>query len=215
MCHRRPDGGSAPCPAYVLATRLLQDKSYIPYGSFKRHNDAEGDRFGYFGGTLATAKTIPTRLILRRRTLQLPLATSPRWPDSKTKPSLAQLSGLLADVIVIFELSSPGVSGHPSTAHGGVLASCFDETMHKAVTAHLLETRQVGKPYTAQLDIRYHRPVRVPGLLIIRAKVVARTGRKFWVRAVASRQLDHGEETLTTDAVALFLQLGDSTTCRL
>jgi acyl-coenzyme A thioesterase PaaI-like protein len=87
--------------------------------------------------------------------------------------------------------------------------------MHKAVAAHLLETRQVGKPYTAQLDIRYHRPVQVPGFLIIRAKVVARIGRKFWLRAVASQQLDHGEESLTTAAVALFLQLGDSTSGRL
>jgi hypothetical protein len=35
------------------------------------------------------------------------------------------------------------------------------------------------------------------------------------LRAVASQQLDHGEESLTTDAVALFLQLGDSTSGRL
>ncbi|KAL2801722.1 hypothetical protein BJX63DRAFT_441934 [Aspergillus granulosus] len=215
MCHQKPNGSSAPCHAYVLATRLLQDKSYTLSGSFQRHNDPEGDRFGYFGGTLATAETIPTRLILRRRILQPPLATSPPWPDAKTKPSLAQLSVHPADIIVIFELSSPGVSGHPSTAHGGVLASCFDETMHKAVAAHLIDTQQVGKPYTAQLDIRYRQPVQVPGLLIIRAKVVARIGRKFWLRAVASQQLDHGEETLTTDAIALFLEAGDSTSCSL
>ncbi|KAL2818563.1 hypothetical protein BJX63DRAFT_439871 [Aspergillus granulosus] len=212
---QKPGGGSAGGLGYALAALLLQDKDYTHSGSFPRHSDTHSDRFGYFGGTLATAETIPTRLILQRRILQPPLAIGPPWPDSKTRPSLAQPSVHPADIIVILELSAPGVSGHRSTAHGGVLASCFDETMHKAVAAHSVDTRHVTKPYTARLDIRYRQPVQVPGLLIIRAKVVARMGRKFWVHAVACQQLDNGEETPTTDAFALFLAVGDSRSCRL
>ncbi|KAL2858611.1 HotDog domain-containing protein [Aspergillus pseudoustus] len=215
MSHKKPNCGSTSGLAHALAARLLQDKNYTLSGAFPRHSDTDSDRFGYFGGTLATARTIPTRLILQHRILQPPLPTSPPWPDSKTRTSLAQPSVHPADIIVVLELGTPGVSGHPSTAHGGVLASCFDETMHKAVAAHLVDTRHVAKPYTARLDIRYRQPVQVPGLLIIRAKVVARTGRKFWVRAVASQQRDDAKETPTTDAMALFLGVGDSISSRL
>jgi acyl-coenzyme A thioesterase PaaI-like protein len=215
MSHKKPNSGSTPGLAHALAARLLQDNDYTLSGSFPRHSDTDSDRFGYFGGTLATAKTIPTRLILQRRILKTPLPTSPLWPDSQTRALLAQASVYPADIIVVLELSTPGVSGHSSTAHGGVLASCFDETMQKAVAAHLVDTRHVAKPYTARLDIRYRQPVQVPGLLIIRAKVVARTGKKFWVRAVSSQQRNDAEETPTTDAMALFLGVDDLISSRL
>ncbi|KAL4866566.1 HotDog domain-containing protein [Aspergillus spectabilis] len=195
---------------YPLATRLLGDTQHYSVESFGRHNEAEGDRFGYFGNTLATPKTIPNRLILRRRNLPTLPNIPPPWPVATTDPLRSQPYIFPPDVIVLLDLGKPGVSGHASTAHGGVIASSFDETMHKAIEAHVPATGQAEKPYTAQLDIRYKRPVRVPGLLVIRAKVVARVGRKFWVRAHASQELETGEEILTTDAMALFLMVSPS-----
>ncbi|KAL3465641.1 hypothetical protein BJX64DRAFT_285247 [Aspergillus heterothallicus] len=215
MSHKKPKSGNTSGLAHALAARLLQGNDYVLSGSFPRHSVTDSDRFGYFGGTLATAKTIPTRLILQRRILQTPLPTSPPWPDSQTRASLAQPFVYPADIIVILQLSTPGVSGHSSTAHGGVLASCFDETMQKAVAAHLTDSGHVSKPYTARLDIRYRQPVKVPGLLIIHAKVVARTGRKFWVHAIASQQREDVEESPTTDGMALFLGVDDSNPSRL
>ncbi|KAH8688742.1 HotDog domain-containing protein [Talaromyces proteolyticus] len=213
MDHSTVPSDNHPFRAYPLAVRLLRDPQYWSSSveTFGKHSQGESDRFGYFGGTLATPKTIPNRFILRRRDLSPLPTTRPPWPDPTINPLRSQPSVLPPDVIVLLELGKPGVSGHASTAHGGVIASCFDEAMHKAIETHLPRTGRVERPYTAQLDIRYTRPVRVPGLLVIRAKVVARIGRKFWVRAHASQELDTGEEIFTTDSIALFLMVAPST----
>jgi acyl-CoA thioesterase FadM len=42
------------------------------------------------------------------------------------------------------------------------------------------------------LDVRYKKPVTTPQLLVVRARVVARVGRKFWVRAQAVQEDEAG-----------------------
>ena len=127
---------------------------------------------------------------------------------------------------MMVDLATPGVSGHPSTAHGGVVATLLDEAMSLAVAMHAPASgdHPRGAIYTAQLDIRYKKPLRVPGLVVVRAKVVARVGRKYWVRAQAVQE-ETGEnngrgigghlewakkKTVVTDAMAFWIQTAPS-----
>ncbi|PLN78309.1 HotDog domain-containing protein [Aspergillus taichungensis] len=177
--------------------------------------------------TLATPSTIPHCLTLRRRTLRsehLPSAP-PVWPSPTADPAHSAPSAHNPDAIMLFDLGSPGVSGHPDMAHGGVVAALIDETMSMAVTLHsppsftsasdssALSSADSepatprGKLFTAQLDVRYKQPTTLPGLVVVRAKVVARVGRKFWVRAQVVQPGDSmTEEVITADAMAFWLQ---------
>lgn len=95
---------------------------------------------------------------------------------------------------MILDLASPGLSGHPDTVHGGIVATLIDEAMSLAVGAHSAGPASDagdnarGSIFTAQLDVRYKKRVTNPALLVIRTKVIARVGRKFWVRAQALQE---------------------------
>jgi acyl-coenzyme A thioesterase PaaI-like protein len=99
---------------------------------------------------------------------------------------------------MIFDLSSPGLSGHPSTVHGGIVATLIDEAMSLAVAAHANASERDsggnprGRIFTAQLDVRYKKRVVTPALLVVKARVVGRVGKKFWVRAQALQEDEEG-----------------------
>ncbi|PWY69588.1 hypothetical protein BO70DRAFT_416808 [Aspergillus heteromorphus CBS 117.55] len=155
---------------------------------------------------------------------------SARPPPCLARPTDSPTPIHAPDLILILQLATPGISGHPSTVHGGVIATALDEAMSYAVALYAPETgprltnadpddipptTTRGKLYTAQLDIRYKSPANVPGYLVIRVKVLARVGRKFWVRAQAFQPEEEGpgregRMRLTTDAIAFWMQTGPS-----
>lgn len=95
---------------------------------------------------------------------------------------------------MLFDLASPGLSGHPDTVHGGIVATLIDEAMSLAVGAHTsgpasdAGENARGSIFTAQLDVRYKKRVTNPALLVVKTKVIGRVGRKFWVRAQALQE---------------------------
>ncbi|KAF7118073.1 hypothetical protein CNMCM5793_007459 [Aspergillus hiratsukae] len=214
-----------PFRAIGWSNSLLNSPDYYPIRTWSRLPKPHTGEDGFFAGTLATSSTIPHCLTLRRRNLQPPPQDVPVWPSPTAKPSSAP-SPNPPDVIMMVELATPGVNGHPDTAHGGVVATLIDEAMSLAVAMHAVPSgdHPRGAIYTAQLDIRYKKPLRVPGLVVVRAKVVARVGRKFWVRAQAVQeesdengsrglggQLEWARrKTVVTDAMAFWLQTGPS-----
>ncbi|KAJ5702838.1 Thioesterase superfamily [Penicillium malachiteum] len=181
------------------ANSLISSEDYIPIPTDSRRIKPSTGEDGYFANTLGTASTIPHVLTLMRRDISPPPSEPPTWlPATKqdaaaaTKPTPGVNP---ADVIMIFDLGSPGLSGHPSTVHGGVVATLIDEAMSLAVAAHKLGATAVstddnprGKIFTVQLDVRYKQRVTTPALLVVRSKVVGRVGRKFWVRAQAVQE---------------------------
>ncbi|PLB54292.1 hypothetical protein P170DRAFT_431922 [Aspergillus steynii IBT 23096] len=193
------------------ARRLLDHPDYYPIGTWSRLPKPTGED-GLFAGTLATSTTIPHCLTLRRRELPALPAVAPPWPA----PTADATAGACpADVFLLLDLAAPGICGHPATVHGGILATCLDEAMSLAVTLYAPPPEldpdshsPRGKLYTAQLDVRYKRPVSAPGLLVARAKVVARVARKFWVRAqlLQEDEADPSRMVVTTDAMAFWLQ---------
>ncbi|RJE20131.1 thioesterase family [Aspergillus sclerotialis] len=174
------------------AASLLKSPDYYPIQTWSRLPKPSTGEDGFFAGTLATPSTIPHSLTLRRRDIAPPPQEVPVWPSPTASPS-SPPSSTPPDVIMLLSLSTPGICGHPSTAHGGIVATLIDETMSLAVTTHSDDRRDHprGAIYTAQLDLRYKRPVAAPGLLVVRAKVVARVGRKTWVRAQALQEEDN------------------------
>lgn len=181
---------------------------------------------GYFGQTLNTATTIPYCLTLQRIDIQPPPAEAPPWlPTTKAEASAKPTpTPQPADVVMIFDLASPGLSGHPSTVHGGLVATLIDEAMSLAVAAHTnapcagVDENSRGKIFTAQLDVRYRKRVVTPALLVIHARVIGRVGRKFWVRAQALQEDgDDGghlewakRKTVKADAMAFWIVTPDS-----
>ncbi|PYH43431.1 PaaI family thioesterase [Aspergillus saccharolyticus JOP 1030-1] len=197
-----------------VLTRLLHHPNYFPIRTWSRIFKSDSGEDGYFASTLASPSTIPHVCTLRRQPellASLPDA-APSWP---TPTSVSQMED--PDLYLILQLATPGVSGHPSTAHGGLLATCIDEAMSYAVALHAPETGAAGALsahhprcmlYTAQLDIRYRAPVTVPGYALVQAKVLARVGRKFWVHAqiLQPDEAPEGQLSVTTDAIAFWLQ---------
>ena len=72
-----------------------------------------------------------------------------------------------------------GASGHPGFAHGGVVATLFDLQLGSLLYAD----PAIPRPTTASCNIRYRRPVLVPGVVKVCAWKEKEKGRKHWVRA--------------------------------
>ncbi|KAL4889267.1 HotDog domain-containing protein [Aspergillus ambiguus] len=201
---------------------LLHSPDYFPIASWPRLNKPSTGEDGFFSRTVATPDTISHLLTLRRRTIASPPVTTP-WPAPTADPLTSLPSLDPPDIYTLWHLVPPGVAGHPSTAHGGIVAACLDEAMSLAVAlrlphpdpGHLLPgevavdgfTTPRRGLFTMQLDVRYKRPVRIPAVTIIRSKVVARSGRKFWTRAhvLQSDPENPDQLVVTTDAMGFWM----------
>ncbi|KAJ5577864.1 Thioesterase superfamily [Penicillium hispanicum] len=185
------------------ANSLISSAGYVPIPTDSRRLKPSTGEDGFFAGTVATPSTIPHVLTLQRREIAQPPSEVPTWLPA-TKQAAAAAEKLTpgvgpADIVMLFELGGAGIAGHPSVAHGGIVATMIDEAMSVAVWAHTSEPTSPpisdepnprGKIFTVQLDVRYKQPVKTPALLVVRSKVVARIGRKFWVRAQAVQEDD-------------------------
>jgi acyl-coenzyme A thioesterase PaaI-like protein len=123
-----------------------------------------------------------------------------------------------------------GMNGHPAIMHGGIVATILDEAMGILQEANLDQKHMadVGQGYvsgelppvrlttfTAELKIRYIRPVHTPGSLMVKSRYIKKEGRKEWIfaeilqRVGAGEDYD-GEEVLCATGEALFIQPKDS-----
>lgn len=213
------------------ANNLISSADYTPIETDSRRLKPTTGEDGYFAQTLNTPSTIPHCLTLQRRNLTSAPTEVPTWlPATKQDAaSAAKPTPALnpADIIMIFDLSSPGLSGHPSTVHGGLVATLIDEAMSLAVAAHTnaptalttVEDNPRGKIFTAQLDVRYKKRVVTPALLVVKARVIGRVGRKFWVRAQALQEDEESagghlewakRKVVKADAMAFWIETSDS-----
>ncbi|CBF74369.1 predicted protein [Aspergillus nidulans FGSC A4] len=203
-----------------MPTNHVPPPQYTPISTYSRLPKPATGEDGFFSETLSSATTIPTVHTFKLEHLQPNLPSQPpSWPSPTTPPDLIPVPG--ADLIMRLELATPGVCGHPATAHGGVLATVIDEAMSLGVTLYAPEageqydptavgtasaTRGVpggrirSKMFTSQLDIRYKRPVSVPGEIEVRVQVLAKQGRKLWVKA---QVVQNGQ--IMVDAMAFWL----------
>ncbi|KAJ5902357.1 hypothetical protein N7495_002885 [Penicillium taxi] len=172
---------------------LISSKDYTPISTEARSPKPNGED-NFFSRTTKTENTIPHVLTLQRRDVSLPPSKVPTWlPATKQDVAAAKAnptpSATPPDVLMIFALQD-GVLGRPETTHGGITATLIDQAMFNAIAAHTSQLPRSGDPVTVQLDVRYKGQVTTPGVLVIRSRVVARDGKKFWVRAQAIQEDD-------------------------
>ncbi|KAL1953006.1 hypothetical protein VTO42DRAFT_3777 [Malbranchea cinnamomea] len=163
---------------------LLASPHYTAVEIASRTSKPTGED-AYIADTLGTAATVPHLVALRKNNLTPAPTSPPSIPDPPARAPTPQAS---PEIIVLAQLGNPGIAGHPHTAHGGVISTLFDEVMSLAVAAQvpgydLNQAQERGRIYTSRLDVRYFRPVYVPAPCVVKAWVLARSGRKFWTMA--------------------------------
>lgn len=87
-----------------------------------------------------------------------------------------------------------GVNGHQHIMHGGMVATLLDEAMGSVAGI---------STFTAFLNITYKKPVPTPGVMMCRARVTRREGRKFFMQG----SIEDGMGTVYATAESLFVEI--------
>jgi len=76
------------------------------------------------------------------------------------------------------------VCGHPTIVHGGLTAAIIDESFGGLIFCmKRWKMLGPGPPFTKQLTVEYHKPLRAQTLVLCTTKVAKVDGRKVWVEA--------------------------------
>jgi acyl-coenzyme A thioesterase PaaI-like protein len=118
-----------------------------------------------------------------------------------------------------------GVNGHPGIMHGGIVATILDEGMGilQGCNFDRDHVRMVGQGraegelppegitwFTAEMKVRYLRPVMTSGPLLVTARINKREGRKEWIYAEVKQRVGasedyYGDEVVCATGEALFI----------
>lgn len=172
--HIKAHFSSVPWALEIFNDPSLQTVTY-PTGEERDPNDT-GDTFCQ--DTLATADTIAAWQTFYK-------------PASQDGPH---------EVLFLLKLGS-GLNGHIDTCHGGFVSLMLDEVM--GVVADYEKATGTGS-MTASLKVDYKRPVKTPGIVLCRAIVTKREGRKLW----ATGTVEDGRGTVLAQGEGLFLEVG-------
>lgn len=91
-----------------------------------------------------------------------------------------------------------GVNGHVDICHGGFVSLLLDEVIGSAAESERPEDKTT---MTAYLKVDYKAPVRTPNVVLCRAWVERREGRKIWARGT----VEDGQGGVLALGEALFL----------
>ncbi len=111
------------------------------------------------------------------------------------------------ELLVLLQLGAD-LAGHEGVCHGGVLSTLLDEIMGTLVVIHA-GPGNAGHA-TANLNIDYVKPVSVPGIVMVRARLEHAEGRKVTVSGEVigvPHGSNDGVEVTCTRGRALFIRL--------
>ncbi|KAI7198039.1 hypothetical protein KC343_g1694 [Hortaea werneckii] len=161
-----------------------------------------------FAETLQTSRTFPESFIFYRDPA----------PSASRSSSLGESEGAEEEESRIQEVHflvrvGDGLNGHPAILHGGIVAALVDEGMgvlqtvnHERAYAGSSSLPPLGS-FTAELKIRYRRPVSTPGEVLCTARYVRREARKEWIEAVIRQGDAEGEgEVICAIGEGLFIE---------
>lgn len=168
-------------------SRLLAQPNLRTHAPSSRTSKPATSEDSLFAGTFRTNRTIPSVLVFYPR---------PAASDSHINA-----------ISALFALGD-GMNGHPSILHGGIVATILDEAMGfwlnvNSERAHMLAVSTGHKAgeladgtgaFTAQLNIKYLKPVKAPGLLLAKVRLVKVEGRKIWLRGVITQKSGQVDE---------------------
>jgi acyl-coenzyme A thioesterase PaaI-like protein len=171
--------------------RLLSDPTYLVIPSRSRHVKKDGED-ALTGGTINTPGTISAWLTMYKK------------PSSEDE-SIRELRALLT-------LGS-ALDGYPHICHGGIQATILDEVMgnlvgvnkdrvyHKALAAG--EDAERSPTVTAELTVKYLRPVPTPSTVCVVVRITRSEGRKVWIDGT----IEDGVGTALASASGLFVHV--------
>jgi acyl-coenzyme A thioesterase PaaI-like protein len=144
------------------------------------------------GATLKTNNTIAACLSMYKK---------PQPSDSR----IEELCSLLA-------LES-GLNGHANIVHGGIIATILDEMMGVLQSVNndwgqdiaVSEGRKQERlsEFTAQLKVKYVKPVRTPGVVCVQTRFDKHEGRKVWLKG----EIKDDKGNVLATAESLFIQV--------
>ncbi|KAK3902120.1 HotDog domain-containing protein [Staphylotrichum tortipilum] len=88
-----------------------------------------------------------------------------------------------------------GMCGFKGMLHGGAVVVLLDEMMCAAAD------NQSQCAYTATMTTNFLKPVKVPGVVVVRSRVVKKEGRKIWARGT----VEDGEGNVLTECEAMMV----------
>ena len=163
-------------PSYFQAipwcAALLADPAYevLPSRYGKPAEDTKGE---FFTRTLSSDNTIKACIFQIR---------GPSNPTERpnTPPSL------VSEVRAFLETDA-GINGPPGIAHGGFVATIIDEVMGCLINTRSATT--LGSPImTAELTTKWRGPVPSGKVLMVRAWIEKRDGRKVFIKATVEAE---------------------------
>ena len=104
----------------------------------------------------------------------------------------------------------PDLAGHLGICHGGVLSTVLDEVM--GTLAILYCGSNEKGIFTANLTVDFRKPVPAPGMVLVRARIERREGRKIFAAADVigvPYGVHDGKEAHLTQGRGLFIMAKD------
>jgi len=168
-------------------SRLLASSSTLPRHPYSRTPKPHTGEDSLIAGTLATSSTIPYCLIYYPR---------PCSADAEVNA-----------INVLLKLEG-GLNGYPSILHGGVTCTVVDEAMGMLlqVQAERLHLGQVAtghaegeiasgvEAFTKSLNVEFKSPIKTPGIVLVKVRVVERKGRGIKMVATVGQKEGQEEE---------------------
>lgn len=191
----------SPLPPTCTPTATSPDSS-----ANENENDEQQFDDALFSTTLRTRDTIPAFVCFYP------------GPDEDRRAYLPRLRALVGLGAL--------VAGYGGLSHGGVVAAVLDETLSLLAPAARWgawkksnrgrgggggsggssgsqgSEQGLASVMTAYLNVRYHRPVRVPAAYLVTARLVRRDGRKVFVAG----EMEDGGGAVVASAEALFVE---------
>ncbi|KFY45181.1 hypothetical protein V494_01106 [Pseudogymnoascus sp. VKM F-4513 (FW-928)] len=164
---------------------LINDPGYVAMPTSSRvSKDSTEDAL--FGDVLKTDKTISACLSLYK------------------KPAASTAS--IVEVTTLLALES-GLNGYAHICHGGIIATILDEVMGLLLSVNKGREAEIAKfaegtvermaEVTAELTVKYLKPVTTPQTVRVKVWVSRTEGRKFWIQGTiedkSSTVLSRGE----------------------
>lgn len=167
-----------PQPLRSLATSTLTDPQFRAVSMSRTVTDS-GRGHTLMGRTWNTPTTIPALLSFYRHST----TSSPSSNDDTI-----DLSHTTRAEVRRFYHFGPDMNAHPDLLHGGVISCILDSSLGGAVgivAGRKVREGEAGVSlYTVQLNVKYVRPVKTPGAVMVRSWVtkVEGGGRKMWAK---------------------------------
>ncbi|KAH8166252.1 hypothetical protein CIB48_g1990 [Xylaria polymorpha] len=145
----------------------------------------------FFRISLKTANAVPDYVAF----YQSPFSDSTRMTLPPTRSMEGGQQFLINTLSLLVDLG-PGVNGFNGTAHGGLIASIFDEAMGSllfrnaavlremkakgaTIPTNILDLTEVGPTFTASMIVKFMRPIPTPQVVIVTTTLTKAEGRKL------------------------------------